>query len=108
MVTITASIPEDGIGTKVALEQDGDNKKLIKLKWEDGDQIVINNVTFTIDWETVSDNYKTADFKGASTPVADGGKYNISYTKGFPNKGDNYNNQTQAEDRSTSHLAFSV
>lgn len=108
LVTITASIPEDGIGTKVALEQDGDNKKLIKLKWEDGDQIVINNVTFTIDWETVSDNYKTADFKGASTPVADGGKYNISYTKGFPNKGDNYNNQTQAEDRSTSHLAFSV
>lgn len=109
LVTITASIPEDGIGTKVALEQDGDNKKLIKLKWEDGDQIVINGVTFTIDWETVSIDYKTADFKGASTPVADGaGKYNISYTKGFPNVGDDYNNQTQAEDRSTSHLAFSV
>lgn len=109
LVTITASIPEDGIGTKVALEQDGDNKKLIKLKWEDGDQIVINNVTFTIDWETVSGNYKTADFKGVSTPDADdSGKYNISYTKGFPNVGDDYNNQTQAEDGSTSHLAFSV
>lgn len=107
-VTVTATIPSDGMSTKVSLTQDGSDKKVIKVAWEEGDRITINGETFDIVNASISGDGKTADFTG-TVPSADGsGKYNISYTKAFPISGDDYNKQTQAEDGSTAHLPFSV
>ena len=46
-VTVTASIPDAGI-TRVALTQDGSDRKLVKLSWESTDRLTINGETFTI------------------------------------------------------------
>ncbi|MBR0175751.1 MAG: hypothetical protein IJQ22_09675 [Bacteroidales bacterium] len=107
-VTVTATIPSNGMSTKVSLTQDGSDKKVIKVAWEEDDRITINGETFDIVNASISGDGKTADFTG-TVPSADGsGKYNISYTKAFPISGDDYNKQTQAEDGSTAHLPFSV
>jgi hypothetical protein len=105
-VIITASIPNEGLSTKVALEQDGSNKKLIKLNWEGTEQITINGETFDIVPASISGDGKTADFTGTAPSPDGSGKYNISYNKPFATG--NYNNQTQSADGNLGHLAFGV
>ena len=100
-VTITASIPEGGLETKVELSQDGSNKKLIKLAWETGDTIDINGETFTIKDATISGDGHSAEFTGTD-PGA--GPYTISYSD-LPGS---FTAQTQASDGDTDHLGYSV
>lgn len=101
VVTISASMPAEGL-TKVALTQ-GENKKVIKLAWENNDVIKINGNDFTIIPATIANDGKTASFSGtAPDPV--GGKYDISYTD-LP--GD-FNDQTQSADGDTEHLGYAV
>lgn len=103
-VTITASIPEDGLATKVAFEEEdsgGGKMRLTKLSWEEGDKLTINGETFTVKTGTISVNGKTADFTGTD-PGA--GPYNIAYSS-LP--GD-INNQTQKADGDPEYLGYSI
>ncbi len=98
-VTVTASIPADGITTRVALTQDETNKKTIKLSWEIDDVITINGETFTIDPATISSNGKTAQFTG-NDPGS--GPYTIAYSA-LPG---GFAEQTQSADGNTDHLGY--
>ncbi len=100
-VTISVSIPEEGLETKVSLEQDGSDKKLIKLAWETGDEIDINGKTFTIKDATISVDGHSAEFTGADPGDS---PYTISY-EDLPGS---FTAQTQAADGSTDHLGYSV
>lgn len=105
-VTITATIPEGGMATKVSLEQDdtpvnGKIKGPVKMVWEEDDTIEINGKVFTIINSTI--NGGSATFTGEE-PVPDNGKYNISYTN-LPN---GYAEQTQARNATTDHLGYGV
>lgn len=101
-VTVTASIPADGL-TRVALSQDESNKKLVKLSWEETDQITINGNAFTIKPETISEDGHSAQFTGTA-PDAVGGKYTIAYAD-LPGT---FAAQTQSADGNTDHLGYSV
>ena len=101
-VTISVSIPEEGLETKVSLEQDGSDKKLIKLAWETGDEIDINGETFRIKDASISVDGHSAEFTG--TDPGTGGPYTISYEV-LPGS---FTSQTQAADGSTDHLGYSV
>ena len=103
-VTITASMPVEGLVTKIALSQDESDKKVVKLEWENDDVIDINGETFTIDNASISVNKKSANFTG-DKPTADGsGKYTISYT----NLPGSFGEQTQDSDGDTEHLGYFV
>lgn len=104
LVTITASIPDDGI-TKVSFDQQA-NAGAIKLYWEAGDQITVtdasnstNTQTFTL---TSAPGSKTGTFSGTAL-TGSPSSYNITYdaTSGF-----DYADQTQAADESTAHLRY--
>ncbi len=104
LVTITASIPEEGLATKVAFEEEdsgGGKMRLTKLSWEEGDKLTINGETFTVKTGTISVDGKTADFTGTA-PGA--GPYTISYSS-LP--GD-INNQTQKADGDPEYLGYSI
>lgn len=103
LVTITASIPEEGL-TKVALTPQDGATKTVKLEWEVGDVITINGKEFEIDKTTISDDKKSATFKGA-TPTTDDGKYTIAYTKA-PTGG--FADQQQSADGAYDHLGYNV
>lgn len=98
-VTVTASIPADGITTRVALTQDETNKKTIKLSWENDDVITINGEPFAIDPTTISSNGKTAQFTG-NDPGS--GPYTIAYSA-LPG---GFAEQTQSADGNTDHLGY--
>lgn len=106
-VTVTATIPEDGLATKVSLTQDetlvdGKLKGPVKLEWVDGDTIDINGTTFTVVTATISGG--SASFTG-DEPVPDAnGKYTISYT----NLPGGFAQQTQAGNGTTNHLQYGV
>ena len=100
-VTVTASIPSEGISTRVALTQDESNKKLIKLSWENDDEITINGEPFAIDPSSISVDGKTAEFTGNDPGL---GPYTIVYS-GLP---DGYAEQTQSVDGNTDHLGYSA
>lgn len=101
-VTVTASIPDAGI-TRVALTQDGSDRKLVKLSWESTDRLTINGETFTIKPETISADGHSAQFTGTE-PAAVGGKYDISYSD-LPGT---FSEQTQSADGNTDHLGYGV
>lgn len=100
-ITITASIPEEGL-TKVGFESVATG---MKLTWEAGDQITIsdpsnssNTQVFTL---VSGEGTKSATFKGtALTPAT---SYKISY-----DAAGSYTAQTQAEDGDTGHLKFAA
>lgn len=106
-VTVTATIPEDGLATKVSLTQDetlvdGKLKGPVKLAWVDGDTIDINGTTFTVVTATISGG--SASFTG-DEPVPDAnGKYTISYT----NLPGGFAQQTQDGNGTTDHLQYGV
>lgn len=104
LVTITASIPEDGLNTKVSLTEadNGEGKmRLIKLSWEEGDVIAVNGETFTVKPGSISGDGLTATFQGKD-PGA--GPYTITYT----NVPGDLNNQVQPADGDPSEVGYSV
>ena len=110
-VTITASIPEEGL-TKVSLEQDPDNADgVVKLTWASGDQITVEDasddsksVTFTL-----KDGYAgqaTAEFTADNVSALDGVTgFTIKLNSNMPA---DFASQTQSEDGSTAHLGYAA
>lgn len=96
-VTIFASIPDEGMETKVALSQEG-IKTAVKLAWEAADVITVNSETFSI--VKISADGKTAEFTG-DDPGA--GPYDIVYS----NISDVVE-QTQSEDGNLEHLKYAA
>ena len=97
-VTIFASIPDEGMETKVTPSQDA-IKTAVKLAWENTDYIYINSEKFSV--VTISADGKTAEFSG-NDPGS--GPYNISYSKDFSSVVD----QTQTQDGSLDHLKYAA
>lgn len=103
-VTVTASIPEDGL-TKVSLTPtDGTPTKTVQLEWEGDETITINGEQFTIVRESISADGKSATFSGTAPDPVDG-KYTISYTKA-PAGG--FAEQCQTQDGTYDHLGYNV
>ena len=105
LVTITASIPDDGI-TKVSFDQQA-NAGAIKLYWEAGDQITVtdasnstNTQTFTL---TSAPGSKTGTFSGTAL-TGSPSSFNIT----FDAIGEYNADQTQAADESTAHLRYAA
>ena len=104
-VTITASIPDEGL-TKVALTPQEGSPKTIKLEWEVGDIIIINTKEFEIkSLASITNEGKTATFTGTEQPTPEGGKYTVTYTK-EPVGG--FSNQSQVKDGTYDHLGYTV
>ena len=97
MVTITVSMPEEGL-TKIAFEQDPENKDgAVKLTWEEGDMILVNGEDFTL---VSGAGTQTAGFRG---PEVTAESYTIAYN------GDEFAaTQHQAADADTGHLAYII
>ena len=102
MVTMTVSIPEEGF-TKVSFTPDvnEEGKPIVKLAWEDTDVLIINEKEFAIDPESISEDGKTAKFKGEDPGD---GPYTITYT----NVSGDMNAQTQSSDNNTGHLGYAA
>lgn len=100
-VTVKASVPSEGFSTRVALTQDETSKKLIKLSWENDDEISINGEPFTIDPSSISSDGKTAEFTGNDPGE---GPYTIVYSD-MPGS---FAEQTQSADGNTDHLGYSA
>lgn len=102
LVTMTVSIPEEGF-TKVSFTPDvnEEGKPIVKLAWEDTDVLIINEKEFAIDPESISDDGKTAKFKGEDPGD---GPYTITYT----NVSGDMNAQTQSSDNNTDHLGYAA
>ena len=97
IVTISVSMPEEGL-TKVAFEQDPENKDgSVKLTWEEGDKILINNTEFTL---VSGAGTQTAGFSG---PEVTAESYTIAYNGGAFSA-----SQHQAADANTEHLAYVI
>lgn len=97
MVTITVSMPEEGL-TKIAFEQDPENKDgAVKLTWEEGDKILVNGEEFTL---VSGAGTQTAGFSG---PEVTADSYTIAYNGGAFGA-----TQHQAADADTGHLAYIV
>jgi hypothetical protein len=104
LVSITASIPSEGLNTKVSITEadNGAGKmRLTKLSWEEGDEITVNSKTFTVKTGSISGDGLTATFQGED-PGA--GPYNITYT----NVPGDLNNQLQPADGDPSEVGYSV
>ena len=106
LITITASIPDDGI-TKVSFDQQAD-AGAIKLYWEAGDQITVtdasnpsNTQTFTL---SSAPGSKTGTFSGTAL-TGSPSSFNITYDA---TGGVDYADQTQAADESTAHLRYAA
>lgn len=107
-VTISVSMPEEGLATKVTMERDEDNKKVIKLAWENDDVITINDNVFTIVPESISEDGKSAQFTGnVPAPNADG-QYVIIYDNMDNDFYENPWEQTQSIDGDMAHLGYCV
>ena len=105
-ITITASIPDDGI-TKVSFDQQAD-AGVVKLYWEAGDQITVTDAsnpsniqTFTL---SSAPGSKTGTFSGTAL-TGSPSSFNITYDA---TGGVVYANQTQAADESTAHLKYAA
>lgn len=107
-MTISVSIPDDGL-TKVALEQDAtDPDGVIKLAWEATDVITVKNaadeskaVVFSL---KDGEGTKSATFTSTDASALDGATaFDIYLTSNLP---DDCSEQTQAANGSTSHLGY--
>ena len=97
MVTITVSMPEEGL-TKIAFEQDPENKDgAVKLTWEERDKILVNGEEFTL---VSGAGTQTAGFSG---PEVTADSYTIAYNGGAFGA-----TQHQDADADTDHLAYIV
>jgi hypothetical protein len=97
-VTIFASIPDEGMETKVTPSQDA-IKTAVKLAWENTDYIYINSEKFSV--VSISADGKTAEFSG-DDPGS--GPYSIRYSKDFSSVVD----QTQTQDGTLDHLKYAA
>ena len=102
-VTLTASIPAEGL-TKVSFTEadNGSGKmRLTKLSWEADDVITVNGNEFTVKEGSISEDGLSATFQGEDPGD---GPYNIAYTSAP----DDLNNQTQPADGDAGNLGYSV
>lgn len=102
-VTLTASIPAEGL-TKVSFTEadNGSGKmRLTKLSWEADDVITVNGNEFTVKEGSISEDGLSATFQGEDPG---NGPYNIAYTSAP----DDLNNQTQPADGDAGNLGYSV
>ena len=107
-ITISATIPADGL-TKVAFAEDGvDYAAGLKLTWEEGDIITVidaaNSGNFSVFELTGGEGTANGVFSGDALTGAT--SYIIQYDN--VDKGFNYSEQTQATDGSTSHLKYTA
>lgn len=105
VVTITASIPEEGLATKVSFSEDETTLRLTKLSWEAGDVLDIEGKEFTIVDASISTDGKTASFTGEEPAPAS--SYTVTYNS-IASKGIDLNAQKQASNGSTDHLGYSI
>ncbi|MBR1509523.1 MAG: hypothetical protein IJ623_02595 [Bacteroidales bacterium] len=105
LVTITASIPEEGLATKVSFAEDETTLRLTKIAWEAGDVLDIAGKTFTIVDASISTDGKTASFTGEEPAAAS--SYTVTYNS-IASKGIDLNAQKQASNGSTDHLGYSI
>lgn len=105
LVTITASIPEEGLATKVSFAEDETTLRLTKIAWEAGDVLDIAGKTFTIVDASISTDGKTASFTGKEPAAAS--SYTVTYNS-IASKGIDLNAQEQAANGSTNHLGYSI
>jgi len=105
LVTITASIPEEGLATKVSFAEDETTLRLTKLSWETGDVLDIAGKTFNIVDASISTDGKTASFTGEEPAAAS--SYTVTYNS-ITSKGIDLNAQEQASNGSTNHLGYSI
>lgn len=106
LITITATIPDDGI-TKVSFDQQA-NAGAIKLYWETGDQITVTDAAnpSNISTFTLSSGAGTMTGTFTGTPLSGSpSSFNISYDA---TDDVTYANQHQAADESTAHLRYSA
>lgn len=105
LVTITASIPEEGLATKVSFAEDETTLRLTKIAWEAGDVLDIAGKTFTIVDASISTDGKTASFTGVEPAAAS--SYTVTYNS-IASKGIDLNAQEQTSNGSTDHLGYSI
>lgn len=105
LVTITASIPEEGLATKVSFAEDETTLRLTKIAWEAGDVLDIAGKTFTIVDASISTDGKTASFTGEEPAAAS--SYTVKYNS-IASKGIDLNAQEQEANGSTNHLGYSI
>lgn len=105
LVTITASIPEEGLATKVSFAEDETTLRLTKIAWEAGDVLDIAGKTFTIVDASISTDGKTASFTGEEPAAAS--SYTVKYNS-IASKGIDLNAQEQEANGSTKHLGYSI
>lgn len=102
LVTITASIPDEGLATKVSFAEDETTLRLTKIAWEAVDVLDIEGKEFTIVATSISPDGKTASFTGEEPAPAS------SYTVTYNSIPSNLNAQVQASNGSTKHLGYSI
>lgn len=102
-VSMTVSIPEEGIITKVSFtpDVDGSSKPIVKLAWENTDVITVNGEDFVIVPASISVDGKTATFTGDDPGAS---PYTIAYNSISGPIGA----QIQASDNNTEHLGYSA
>ena len=106
-VTIVASNP-GALDTKVSLTE-ADDKKAMLLEWEETDALSINGEEFSIDWDSLSDDGKTAEFSGDDPGD---GPYTIVYpsslsdAEGFNAR--SYTSQSQDGNSVTTALVYNA
>lgn len=105
LVTITASIPEEGLATKVSFAEDETTLRLTKIAWEAGDVLDIAGKTFTIVDASISTDGKTASFTGEEPEAAS--SYTVTYNS-IASKIIDLNAQEQEANGSTNHLGYSI
>lgn len=105
LVTITASIPAEGLATKVSFAENETTLRLTKLSWEAGDVLDIAGKEFKIDDNSISPDGKTASFTGKEPTSAP--PYTVTYNS-ITSKGINLNAQEQDSNGSTNHLGYSI
>lgn len=103
-VTISASIPKEGL-TKVAFQEvdnGGGKMRLTKLSWEYTDVLTVNGNEFTVQSGSISADGSTATFVG--TDPGDG-PYNIVLSSKMPAS---IAQQTQPADGDAGNLGYSI
>lgn len=103
IVSVSASIPEEGMVAKVSFAEDETTKRLTKVSWAAGDVISINGKEFAIVASSISADGKTATFTGEEPEG--GAPYEVTYNSIGSS---DLNAQRQDADGSTDHLGYKI
>lgn len=103
LVTISASIPKDGLVAKVSFAEDESTKRLTKISWAADDKIDVAGKEFAIVPASISADGKTASFTGEEPASA--ASYEVTYDSIGSS---NLNAQRQDADGTTNHLGYKL